>query len=218
MKGHLYSDFILNKISIIVAAGYSLLFFITLFITSDEMDGIQSTILLVILLLLWLNGGVLGTAQSKGKARQYAMTFPQGKKGYVLSKYVFCVLMTIAGIICGGLCAIISETTLNIDIAITIINICFIFLWLELAFTLIFGENHGSGVLVVLFVAVTFLTTAYILFGDLAFLVELEMEDVNAFFSKLGDNMSIYSTIANLAVLIITFPLSCKFISLDNGK
>ena len=212
MKGHLYNDFILNKFAIFVAAGYSLLFIIFLFFSSDEINGIQSAMFLAVLLILWLNGGIVGIVQAKGKTRQLAITFPQGKKGYVLSKYIFCVLMTVAGIICGGICVLASGAMPELKTIIMIINIGFVFLWVELAFTLIFGENFGSSVLVVLLITAVFLATAYMLFGNLTFLVELTMEDVYAFLNKLSNNIAVYSTIANLAVLFITFPLSCKWV------
>jgi len=217
LKGHLYSDFILNKYTIFFMAGYSFfLALVLLFSGSEELTSSTIIFFFTLMLLIWLNCGIIGISQfSKGKVRQFAVTFPQGKNGYVLSKYIFCVLLASVLIICTGICLLSPGVGIKFGTFLTIMNIGFIFLWFELAFVLIFGENFGGSVLVVLFVGSIFLATAYILFGDLTFLTELTAEDVNAFFSWLGDNLAVYSTIGNIAVLAVTFPLSCRFVSLE---
>ena len=221
MKGLLYSDFVLNRITILLVAGYSIFIIaFTFYLTAlPVLTGPAIIFYIIFLLLLWLNIGIIGISEfSKGKSRQFAITFPQGKKGYVLSKYIYCVLLTFIGIVCAGICLLSQGLDIKLGTILTIVNIGFIFLWFELAYILIFGEKFGASVFLVLLVTIVFFVTAYILFGDLTFLAGVTAEDVDAFFTWLGDNLAVYSTIGNIAVLVVTFPISCRFVSLDGTK
>ena len=218
MKGHLYSDLILSKFTITFASLYTISFLFILLFDNNNFQGADALIMPMFLLLLWTNGGIFGIVMSKGKIRQFAVTFPQGKSGYVLCKYLFCLLMSAVGILFGVICLFLLKSDIKFGTILSLINISFILLWIQLVFVLIFDESVLSATTACLCGVALFAATAYILFGNLTFLVNLKAEDVDKFFARLGDNMSVYSTIANVAVLAATFPLSCRFVSLDGGK
>jgi hypothetical protein len=94
-------------------------------------------------------------------------------------------------------------------------------MWLELSLTLVLGETAASSAIAALFVGSLFGVTAFALFGDIDFLdpiLDATIEDVYAFLDKLGKSINYYLTAANAALLLISFPLSRKFLSLERGE
>lgn len=227
MKGQILGDFLVAKqsLSLLFAGAYSVALSSVPLISRIDADSFQTeseralALILVVFIIasIWLQAGVLCSATlSRGNVRQFAVTFPQGKMGYVLSKYLFCILMTAVGVALCVIVIFISGLRIEPRIALALINVLFITLWLELSGMLIFGDHSASAGLFLVVLAL-FGIVSYILFGDLTFLIELTYENFAAFIDSLSENINKYLTIANIALAVISFAASCRFLSLEKA-
>ncbi len=240
MTGLLYKDFIAIKGKVYVIASFLFLLFIsTLRIVAlfvDEKDAEAFDVIAVPLLLKYLVVafcvliGNVGTAMLKAddgkKQKQYYLSLPVEKKGYVAEKYVFLLLayyfvisVAVLGItVCKA--GMVSASGIKLASALDsfnsmlpmLVSLLLVVSSIELPFFIGFGTKKGYAVKIGLLMVLFFAVMVYLLFGDLNVFSGISFISVMEYMKKhptLIAGLQIVMPLVSGILYFISYRISC---------
>ncbi len=223
MKGSLYCDFINSKASLIIAAlmsfGYGIVIFGMRFddVETDETRYFFMLFIVIFILMCWVSVSAMSLSVTKPRIKAYWIAFPQCKKGYVLSKYLYAFIVLTVGCLFAFLIALSSGQHIEIKMFFSLISGAFALLWISLGFIMVFGESKGTTIILVIVMLITYSGLGYILFGDLTFLVELTAEKVTECIEKISKTIGTVTIIANPILMVLSYLFVVKFMPVEKG-
>lgn len=215
MKGNLYKNFHMYKLSLITLGAFYLLCsaviltvgIITAESQIEDLLSIVSLIYYFLFLIATILEQMLFVPDEKQIIGSFIISNPSGAKGHVGGKYYTILIMDLclvaACVITDTLFCLVTDNMQYSMSVIIMLFFCFNMFCSAFSnpFYLRFGANYGNAIKFGLFSTILVVVGIYLLFGDLSFLGENPMELIKKFMAS-GNMVLILSFIPPFSILL----------------